>query len=109
MYAAALGTMQICILLLENGADIEAKNKNGITALMYAAALGTMQICILLLENGADIDAKNIEGRPASVMAEINQSASTAAFLKLMETMQESMGRDSFKAFMNSFGECLAA
>jgi ankyrin repeat protein len=97
-----------CKLLIEKGADVNAKEKNRNTVLMYAAALGSMQTCILLLENGADVGAKNVEGRPASAMAEINNKDETVAFLRSMEMIQASIGRDSFKAFMASFSDCTA-
>jgi hypothetical protein len=44
----------------------------------------------------------------ASSIAERKGKDKTAAFLKSMEKMQESMGADIFKAFLKSFGECTA-
>ena len=46
-------------LLLENGADVHAKNGKGWTALHHAAHYSHEQVGGLLLENGADIDAED--------------------------------------------------
>ena len=46
-------------LLLENGADINAKDGVGNTPLMWAANKGYLEIARFLVENGADIDARN--------------------------------------------------
>ncbi|KAL6695143.1 ankyrin repeat protein [Trichoderma pleuroticola] len=52
-------------LLLENGAHLEAKDKNGWTALFYAVEHGYEAAAKLLLENGADLELKDEDGRPA--------------------------------------------
>jgi ankyrin repeat protein/serine/threonine protein kinase len=48
----------IAKLLLEKGADVNAKNDNGETALMWAAKNGHIKIVQHLLEKGADVNAK---------------------------------------------------
>ena len=48
--------------LIENGADIEAKDEHGCTALVYAAQFNNTDAVITLIENGADIGAKNKDG-----------------------------------------------
>jgi ankyrin repeat protein len=40
--------------LLKSGADVDARDKYGITPLMYASAIGNTQVAIRLLESGAD-------------------------------------------------------
>ena len=52
-------------LLLENGADIGAKNKYGWTALTKATIWRREAVVRLLLENRADIEAKNKKERTA--------------------------------------------
>ena len=51
------GNFELARLLLEAGADIEAKTKNGYMALHLAAQYGHQLIIDLLLEYGAPPDA----------------------------------------------------
>ena len=46
-------------LLLEAGADKEAKDDDGLTPLGWAAWIGHEAVVRLLLERGADTEAKN--------------------------------------------------
>lgn len=49
-------------LLIENGADIEIKNKKGLTPLMIALSKASINYIKLLLDHGADVNATNDEG-----------------------------------------------
>jgi len=65
MIAANNGHLAICRLLLDKGAQLEAKNINGCTPLHHAAAQGHVEIVRLLCDRGADVDARaNREWRP---------------------------------------------
>jgi ankyrin repeat protein len=44
----------ICMKLIENGADVNAKDSSGKTALLYAATAGNAELCVQLIECGAD-------------------------------------------------------
>jgi ankyrin repeat protein len=60
VWAAWNGNTQICALLLDNGADINAKDgTNGWTALRLAASNGHTETCAFLLDRGAEIEVKN--------------------------------------------------
>jgi len=60
--------------LIDNGADIKARDREGRTALMLAAKwesykLGKAEKVQFLIDNGADIEAKDNEGRTALMFA----------------------------------------
>mgnify|MGYP005989237825 CR=1 FL=1 len=57
-------------MLLDAGADINAKNKDGYTALIVAAEQGHLLLFDLLLNAGANVDAKeNVNGYTALIWA----------------------------------------
>ena len=49
-------------ILVLNGANINAKDKNNWTLLHYALSSGSVTICHFLVENGADVNACDIHG-----------------------------------------------
>lgn len=69
--AAVFGKTEIARALIEAGADVNLKNKEGSTALHSAAFLCRLEIVKMLLESGADKDILNNYGSTAqqSVMA----------------------------------------
>ena len=56
------GHEAIVSLLLEKGADVNAKNNDGWTPLHWASENGHEAIVSLLLEKGADVNAKDNDG-----------------------------------------------
>jgi len=60
--AAQDGNLPAVQTLLEEGADVNAKDTYGFTALMTAAQKGHTEIVKLLLEKGADVNARNTSG-----------------------------------------------
>jgi hypothetical protein len=61
-YAAFKGHIEIARLLLQNGAEVNAKSNRGSTPLYCAALNGHVDILHLLVKNGADLEAQNDDG-----------------------------------------------
>ena len=57
--AAWWGNINVVRELLDKGVDVNAKHRDGWTALMYAAKNGHTDIARLLLDNGADTDSRS--------------------------------------------------
>jgi len=67
--ASYWGQPEVVKLLLEKGADVNAKDEAGHTAVIDAAQAGHPDIVALLLGKGADANAKAKEGRTALMEA----------------------------------------
>eukprot|EP01035_Chromulina_nebulosa_P069312 gene69312-biopygen15067 len=80
-WAAGYGHAVTVTLLLDRGADIEAKDENGWTALHDAAGNGHAATVTLLLDRGADIEAKNEDGSTTLHDAAGNGHAATVTLL----------------------------
>jgi serine/threonine-protein phosphatase 6 regulatory ankyrin repeat subunit B len=57
--ASSIGHIEIVEVLLNNGADVNAKNNCGNTALIIASSEGHIKIVEMLLKKGANLDASN--------------------------------------------------
>ncbi len=56
---------------LNNGADVNCKDKNGLTPLIWAAIQGHEEVVRRLLERGGDLEAKNSNGDTALMWASV--------------------------------------
>jgi ankyrin repeat protein len=65
MYVIGMLNLKAVSALLEAGADVNAQDKDGKTALMYAAFHSSPKIIAALLKNGADVMLKDSAGRMA--------------------------------------------
>jgi ankyrin repeat protein len=57
LIGASSGCGEVCRILLEHGANVEARDACHDTVLMSAAAGGYGEVCNILLEHGADVEA----------------------------------------------------
>ena len=67
--AAANDCEKLVPLLLDNGASLEARDREGNRALARAAQAGRVPVITLLIARGAEIDARNIAGSTALYLA----------------------------------------
>jgi len=67
--------------LLQNGADPNARDKDGATALMQAAVSGYPEAVRLLLASKAQVDAVNGRGETALIIAVHNRDSASVRFL----------------------------
>jgi len=85
MFATANKHEKACRLLIENGADVNARIESEIlrhkTALMLAANNGYIEICKLLIENGADVNARDDNTRTVLMEAVYGGYAETCRLL----------------------------
>ncbi len=56
-------------LLIDRGAKIDAKDADGLTALMIAAGEGHLEMVEVLVKRGARVDARDKRGRAALDLA----------------------------------------
>jgi len=79
MYASETGTVAEMRVLLEHGADVNAQNAFGSTALMWSVY--DVQKVRLLLEHGADVNIAAKSGKTALLIALARQSPEVARLL----------------------------
>lgn len=85
-----LRSTDIASALIEHGADVNAVNAHGVTALMIAAARGNIPMLGLLLEAGADPARKSEAGKTALDIAHDNLNEDAVKSIRLFqETISE--------------------
>jgi uncharacterized protein len=85
-FAAFFGHPDAAKLLIERGADLEARSKNeqfalDAAALHSAAAAGQLEVCRILLDAGADVNAVQHGGYTALLDAAANKNQELIDFL----------------------------
>ena len=71
---------------------MNAKSKEGVTALMIAAAHNNPPMIGLLIDAGADINAKNDQGKTAQDVAKLNDNAEAAQAILVLGSAKSASG-----------------
>ncbi|XP_060752928.1 protein TANC2 isoform X2 [Tachysurus vachellii] len=79
--AAGRGKLEVCRLLLEQGASVCQPNRRGIVPLFSAVRQGHWQIVELLQNHGADVNMVDKQGRTPLMVAASEGHLATAEFL----------------------------
>lgn len=80
--AAATRQLEICRLLIEHGADVNAVQADDFTPLHAAAQNGHIELIELLLAHGAQPNVRTSDGRTPLSIAEASGQAPAAEFLR---------------------------
>lgn len=80
-YAAAKGELKLLELLLDHGADIDARDNRGSTPLHVAAAQGRLETAALLLQRGAALECRDAAGWTPLAAAAAAGQVKVAEFL----------------------------
>lgn len=81
MEAAKARDGQALRMLLEKNGDVNARAKNGSTALLVAIAYGNVENARLLIDHGADIEASVTGGTTPLILSAYENDSETAALL----------------------------
>lgn len=79
--AAARGDVVSVTTLLGHGTDVDARDRNGNTAVIEAARTGKRDVVNVLIEAGADLDAQNNDGWTAPMRAIFGAQVATLRVL----------------------------
>jgi len=86
--AAGANCVDVVRLLLDRGADVNAKDGDGWTALMKAAQAGHPDMVRLLMQHGADMSIADKDGRTAWMFAAMSGSTEIADIFKQARAAQ---------------------
>jgi ankyrin repeat protein len=95
MYAVAFGSPEAVRMLIDAGADVNAKNSFDATALLWAA--GDAAKARMLMEHGADVNARSKQGRTPLIAAAAHDGNSETVRL-LLEKGADARAQDALGA-----------
>lgn len=102
--AAQAGNTAAVQSLLQRGANIEAKDNSGSTALIWAAVRGQTGIVKVLLDKGANIEAKRNDGETALIWAAEAGKSDTIRLLRDRGANVEARSRGGNTALIYAAG-----
>ena len=79
--ASLRGRNEVCIILLDSGAELDSRDDNGFTPIILAAQQGHLATVRLLQQRGADVLAAANSGTMAIHMAAEKNRAETVQYL----------------------------
>jgi hypothetical protein len=86
-YSCIQGNMVIIKELLDKGANINMRNKFGLTPIFYAAQSGHLDVCELLLKSGADPTISGShDNYPQSIFSPVDHIQDQPALKKIFES-----------------------
>lgn len=94
--------LQVVKLLLDSGAEVNAQDKGGCTALAYAASNGLTKAVELLLDRGAEINMKDNDGRTALMMASSRGFTEVVRLLLQKGAAVNAQGKNGTTALMRA-------
>ena len=100
MWAAWSGHVAVVQYLVTAGAEMEAKDKKGLTALMLAAKKGHVETAQCLVTDGAEMEAKDKKGLTALMLAAKKGHVETAQCLVTDGAELEAKDEDGKTALM---------
>jgi ankyrin repeat protein len=80
--AAGAGCLEVARLLIDRGANVNARDRDGWTPLIKAAQAGHAEMVQLLLDHGADMRAADNDGRTAWMLAAVGGHNDIAEIFK---------------------------
>jgi ankyrin repeat protein len=86
--AAAARQTEIAFMLMERGADVNARQQDDFTPLQEAAATGQLDLINLLLDRGADVNLRSANGKTALRYAVEAGQADAAKLLRSRGALQ---------------------
>jgi ankyrin repeat protein len=81
IYACKEESLEIIEYLVENGADVNEKDNDGMTCLMWASIYGYLTIAEYLVENNADVNEKDNNGITSLMIASLNGHLNIVEYL----------------------------
>lgn len=92
----------MCQVLLDMGADVNATDKDGNTALILATTRGDEPTVQLLLEKGANVNARDKYNSTALIFAAINEHESIVRLLLEKGADVNARGKDGYTALISA-------